>query len=217
MTDLTTPIPTRRRATAGLVVLAWCAAVAVTATAGWLVVDRAGSSLLGSTGPGLGGAASGAGSTATSTGTAGQPSTLSTAGGRVTAVCSPTDAISLTGAFPAKDWRMEVKESGPQRLEVEFRSGSHKVEINGRCDGGVGVLSRDPGSGGSAPTAPQPSDDHGGQGGGSSGPGGGSGDDGGGSGHGSGGSGGSGGSAGSGGSGDGGGGSGQSSGGSGRG
>src|SRR5262245_54575445 len=54
-----TPAPARRRVTAGLAVLAWCAAVAVAATGAWLVVDRAGSSLLGSTGPGLSAAGAG--------------------------------------------------------------------------------------------------------------------------------------------------------------
>ena len=185
LTERTTPIPTRRRAAVGLAALGWCAAVAVAATAGWLVVDRAGISLLGATGPGLAGTPVGASATATSTGVAGQPSTLSTAGGRVSAVCTPTGAISMQSAFPATDWRMEVNANGPQRLNVEFRSGSRKVEIDGVCRGGVAVLTQGHGSGGGSgglsPTSPHPaaspSDDHGGQRGG-----GGSGDSGGGSG-----------------------------------
>jgi hypothetical protein len=173
MTDLTSPLATRRRLTAVLVVLAWCAAVAVAATAGWLVVDRAGVSLLGSSGTGLGGPTVGAAPTASSTAAAGQISTLNTAGGRVSAVCTPAGAISLTGAFPAQGWSMEVNASGPQRLEVEFRSGSRKTEVSGQCSSGAAVLTQGHGSAGSSTSSPRSSsstsDDHGGQRGGGSG------------------------------------------------
>jgi hypothetical protein len=173
MTDLTSPLAARRRLTAVLVVLAWCAAVAVAATAGWLVVDRAGISLLGSSGTGLGGASVGGAPTASSTAAAGHVSTLNTAGGRVSAVCTPAGAISLAGAFPAQGWSMEVNASGPRRLEVEFRSGSRKAEVSGQCSRGAALLTQGHGSSGSSTTSPRPasstSDDHGGQRGGGSG------------------------------------------------
>lgn len=184
--------PGRRRVTAGLVVLAWCLAVAVAATAAWLVVDRAGISLLGGSGPGLtGGVGAGtATSTASSTAsaTAGPSASLATAGGRVTGSCTPTGQISLGGAIPANGWSVEVNERGPQRLRVEFRSGSKKVEVEGVCRAGVAVLTVGDSHGAVSTTrAPasssSTSDDHGGGSG--SGVGGSSGSDGGGSGSGS--------------------------------
>lgn len=183
MTDLTEPTrlttrTPRRGAAAALIVLAWCAAVAVAATAGWLVVDRVGSSLLG--GPGLNGVPA-AGSTATSSGAAaGQPRTLVTAGGRVTAVCPSPSAISLQSAIPTPDWRVEISSRGPQVLNVEFRSGSRKAEVDGVCRSGVPVLTQGHGgaSSGSRPASTSStsstSDDHGGGGRGGSDPGSGS-------------------------------------------
>jgi hypothetical protein len=178
MSELTTAGPVaaggRRRATAGLVVLAWCAAVAVAATAGWLVVDRVGSSLLGPSGPGLIGAPAGATATATSTGAAGQPSTLSTAGGRVTASCTAAGAITGRAIPASTSWRVEVNERGPQQLQVEFRSGARKVEVSGRCVAGVAVLTQGHDAGGASGPTPSgtTTDDHGGGSGGGSGGGG---------------------------------------------
>jgi hypothetical protein len=175
--------PGRRRLTAALVALAWCAVVAVTATAGWLVVDRAGVSLLGGSGPGLsGGTGAAATSTASSSATAaGQASTLMTVGGRVTATCGPKGAVSLQSAIPAPGWRVEYTPGGPRTLTVEFkRSGRRSIEVQATCVAGRAVVTQDAGtSGGSAPSTAgsvaTSTDDHGGDGGGGSGPDGGSG------------------------------------------
>jgi hypothetical protein len=175
--------PARRRLTAGLVVLAWCAAVAVAATVGWLVVDRAGVSLLGGSGPGLSGVGAGTAtaSAAATTSSAGHASSLNTSGGRVSAICTTAGAISLQGAIPVQGWRMEVNESGPKQLRIEFRKGSRKVEVVGVCRAGAAVLTLDKSGGGGTPsstTRPAPatsSDDHGGGGGGGDGGGGGGG------------------------------------------
>ena len=164
--------PARRRLTAGLVVLAWCAAVAVAATVGWLVVDRAGVSLLGGSGPGLSGVGAGpaTASASATTSSAGHASSLNTAGGRVSAICTTAGAISLQGAIPVQGWRMEVNESGPKQLAVEFRKSSRKVEVVGVCRAGAAVLALDKSGGGGTPTSttrPAPatsSDDHGGGG-----------------------------------------------------
>jgi hypothetical protein len=178
--------PGPRRAAAGLVVLAWCAVVAVTATAGWLVVDRAGVSLLGSSGPGLSGVAAGpTTSTATAT-TPAQGAALNTAGGQVAATCGPTGAVSLQSAIPAQGWKVEYTPGGPKTLTVEFtRSGRATVEVHATCVAGRPVVTQDTrGSGaGGSPSTPRPAatttDDHGGGtkggGSGSSGSGGGSG------------------------------------------
>jgi hypothetical protein len=177
--------PGRRRMAAALVAFAWCAVVAVTATAGWLVVDRAGVSLLGGSGPGLSGATgAGATSTASSTATApGQASALMTTGGRVAATCGPNGAVSLQSAIPAPGWRLEYTPGGPKTLTVEFkRSGRRTIEVHATCVAGRAVVTQEThasGGGGSGPspagsvaTAP---DDHGGDRGGGSGSDGGSG------------------------------------------
>lgn len=161
--------PGRRRVMAGLVVLAWCLAVGAAATAAWVVVDRAGISLLGGSGPGLGGVAAGtATSTASSSATAGPNASIATRGGRVTGSCTPTGRISLGGAIPATGWTVEVKERGPQRLRVEFRSGSRKVEVEGVCRAGAAVLTQEGSGRTTSSTGPVPasstSDDHGGEG-----------------------------------------------------
>jgi hypothetical protein len=176
------PAPPRRRgAAAGLIVLAWCAIVAIAATAGWLVVDRAGSSLLEASGLSLP-AGGGAQPTPSSTLTGASHGTgsLTTTGGRVSASCTPQGRISLQLAIPASTWRVQVREPGPTRLRVEFSSGARQVEVEGVCRAGAAVLTLGDdaasGSGGSSPTsAParitQPGvDDHGGgtKGGGSS-------------------------------------------------
>src|SRR3954471_19406737 len=137
------PAPARRRLTAGALVLAWCLAVAVAATAGWWVVDRAGVSLLGGSGPGLGNGVAGATATSSSTtppSAPGQPASLKTAGGRVTATCTPAGRITLAAAIPTTNWSLEQSGSGTRRLEVEFRNGGRKVEVQGSCRGGVPVL-----------------------------------------------------------------------------
>jgi hypothetical protein len=172
-TQLTTRTP-RRGGAAGLVVVAWCVAVAVAATAGWLVVDKVGSSLLGSSGPGLSGVPTGA-STSSSSPTSGSGAgSLSTAGGRVTAICTSPQAIKLQSAVPTTNWRYEVNATGPRALNVEFRSGSRKVEVDGVCRAGVPVLTQGHGgsssSSGPGASSSSSSDDHGGgRGGGSSG------------------------------------------------
>jgi hypothetical protein len=158
------PAPGRRRLTAGLVVLAWVAAVAVAATVAWVVVDRAGISLLGGRGPGLSGGVPGATSTASSTAsaTAGHTASLSSAGNRVTATCTPAGVISLGGAIPASKWAVEVKDLSP-RLKVEFhRSGQPTVEIEGVCQSGVPVLTLGHGAANPTGSTPSTTDDHGG-------------------------------------------------------
>ena len=163
------PARGRRRMTAGLAALAWCAVVAVAATAAWVVVDRVGGSLLGGSGPGL--TSAGAGlptSSATSAAASSGASSLSTAGGRVAASCTPTGGIALTFAIPADTWGVEVNERGPARLRVEFKRGSQRVEVTGTCRAGLAVLTPGAGHGSSGQNSPAPasssssSDDHGG-------------------------------------------------------
>jgi hypothetical protein len=171
MTEAATSAPGRRRLAAAGMVLAWCAVVAIAATAGWLVVDRAGISLLGATGPGLsGGVGAGAAATTSAAAPPGATASLTTTGGRVTATCSPAGLISLQSATPAQGWSVEVTPSGRAQLEVEFKRSGRKVEVSGVCRGGVVVLTRDAGapSGRTGPTpastvrAPSTVDDHGG-------------------------------------------------------
>ena len=104
-----------------------------------------------------------------------------TVGGRVSATCGPSGAVSLQSAIPASGWRVEYTPGGPKTLTVEFkRSGRRSIEVRATCVAGRAVVTQDSGtSGGSTPspagsvaTAP---DDHGGDGGGGSGSDGGSG------------------------------------------
>ena len=170
--------PGRRRAATGLIVLAWCAVVAVAATAGWLVVDRAGVSLLGGAGPGRsGGVGAGGGATASATASSGPTGSLGTAGGRVTATCTPDGAVSLSSAIPAPGWRVEHTPGGPKTLTVEFKRNGRTIEVQATCVGGRAVVTLDSGAAGasggsggaSAPASARPSvstapDDHGGGG-----------------------------------------------------
>jgi uncharacterized membrane protein YgcG len=169
MSELNT---THRRLAGGGIVLAWCAVVAVAATAGWVVVDRAGVSLLGASGPGLSGGVA-AGATPTATTVAGRVASLATAGGPVTATCPAARSVSLQSATPAQGWQVEVAASGPAQLRVEFRRSGHKVEVTGVCRAGVAALSARTSTSGTgtsvtAPartrSTPSPSttDDHGG-------------------------------------------------------
>jgi hypothetical protein len=130
----------RRRLTGGGIVLAWCAVVAVAATAGWVAVDRAGVSLLGASGPGLSGGVDTAGRPAVTSAVAGPVATLATTGGRVTATCTAARSIALQSATPAQSWRVEVAPGGAAQLKVEFRRGARGVEVQGVCRAGAAVL-----------------------------------------------------------------------------
>jgi hypothetical protein len=159
----------RRRLTAAGMVLAWCVVVAIAATAGWLVVDRAGISLLGASGPGLsGGVGAGAAATTSAAAPPGATASLTTTGGRVTVTCTPAGQISQRSATPAQGWAVEMTPTGGTRLTVEFTRSGRSVEVHGACRAGVAVLTRDvpgkdAGSGTTATSAPGgTTDDHGG-------------------------------------------------------
>ena len=143
----------RRFGGAGLVVGAWVLVVAVAASIGWFVVDRAGASLLEASGISLG-----APSTTPATGTAtasladSHSTSMTTAGGRVAAICT-TSGIALQIATPAQGWRMATEASGSGKLEVTFTKAAKEVGVEGRCVGGVAVLSLSHGKGGSGGTS----------------------------------------------------------------
>lgn len=57
-------------------------------------------------------------------------------GGQVAATCAgPT--ISLLYATPTDGWRVEVKDSGGEHVEVEFRRGEAETKVRATCVDGV--------------------------------------------------------------------------------
>ena len=61
-------------------------------------------------------------------------------GGTVAASCTGA-TIALRSAQPRDGWRVEVKERGPEELEIAFRSGDQETEVKVRCSAGSPVLS----------------------------------------------------------------------------
>jgi hypothetical protein len=86
----------------------------------------------GSGGSGGGGGGSGGGSSAVS-------KTFAVQGGTVAASCTGA-AVSLKSAQPTNGWQVEVKDRGPEELEVAFRSDEDETEVTIHCSGGVPVL-----------------------------------------------------------------------------
>ena len=60
-------------------------------------------------------------------------------GGTVAAACSGS-SVSLKSAQPKDGWGVEVKDHGPEKLEIEFRSGEQENEVKIKCSGGTPVL-----------------------------------------------------------------------------
>ena len=65
--------------------------------------------------------------------------TFSVQGGTVAAACTGS-SVSLKSAQPKDGWRVEVKDHGPEKLEIEFRSGEQENEVDDQCSGGTPVL-----------------------------------------------------------------------------
>ena len=66
--------------------------------------------------------------------------TFGVPGGTVAASCTGA-TIALRSAQPRDGWRVEVKERGPEELEIAFRSGDQETEVKIRCSAGSPVLS----------------------------------------------------------------------------
>lgn len=73
-----------------------------------------------------------------------QSRTFAVSGGTVAASCTG-NAVSLRSAQPADGWRVEVKDRGPEHIEVSFRSGEQETEVKVVCSGGVPVVEVDDG------------------------------------------------------------------------
>jgi hypothetical protein len=78
------------------------------------------------------------------------------AGGQVGARCAGA-TISLRYAQPADGWRVEVQGSGPEAVEVTFRSASGEQQVRAGCVNGTpsfsAATSNDPGGSGQDPAA----------------------------------------------------------------
>ena len=61
--------------------------------------------------------------------------TYSTGGGTLTASCTGS-TIRLVSASPASGFTMQVSDSGPEQVQVKFRSAQHEFEIQLQCVGG---------------------------------------------------------------------------------
>lgn len=57
-------------------------------------------------------------------------------GGQVTAACTGPDTIKLLGAVPVAGWSLEVESEGPEKVRVDFESGSEETEIKITCSTG---------------------------------------------------------------------------------
>jgi hypothetical protein len=57
-------------------------------------------------------------------------------GGQVTAACTGPDTIKLLGAVPVAGWSLEVESEGPEKVRVDFESGSEETEITITCSNG---------------------------------------------------------------------------------
>jgi len=66
--------------------------------------------------------------------------TWSVDGGAVSASCTGA-AISLLYATASDGWAYEVKDQGPERVEVEFESGELEKTVRARCVGGAPEIS----------------------------------------------------------------------------
>lgn len=83
----------------------------------------------------------GATSTSPSTSTAGPEvvRTWTVPGGGVGAACRDT-TITLLFATPDDGWTVEVKDAGPENLEIEFRHGEDETTTLAACQGGIPTL-----------------------------------------------------------------------------
>ena len=61
--------------------------------------------------------------------------TYSTAGGTVTASCTGS-TIRLVSASPSSGFTMQVSDSGPEQVQVKFRSATQEFEVQLGCVGG---------------------------------------------------------------------------------
>jgi hypothetical protein len=62
--------------------------------------------------------------------------TVFTPGGQVSAACTGAETITLQGAVPASGWTVDVEESGPERVRVEFEQGEQEHKVTVRCGEG---------------------------------------------------------------------------------
>ncbi|HYN74799.1 MAG TPA: hypothetical protein VEV13_01235 [Candidatus Limnocylindria bacterium] len=71
--------------------------------------------------------------------------TFGVPGGTVAASCTGA-SVSLRSAQPKDGWRVEVKDRGPEHLEIAFRSGDEETEVKIRCSSGTPVVSETDGA-----------------------------------------------------------------------
>ncbi len=135
-------------------VLAWLAVVALGSTVVWVVISRAGDGIAPTADPGVVATSSDAGPTSP-TSTSARPSQRPTSsgapgpvaerrtwqgpGGLVIAECRDT-AISLVSSSADPGFRVEVKERGPEELDLAFEGQGEEgreTEVKARCLDGV--------------------------------------------------------------------------------
>jgi hypothetical protein len=69
---------------------------------------------------------------------AAQPHDIVTAGGTVTARCTPTGLVEVLSTAPAQGYSVDSGRSGgDDHPSVKFRSGEHEIEIRLRCVNGL--------------------------------------------------------------------------------
>ena len=123
-------------------IAAWLAVVAGTSALAWVVISRAGDDLGSSIQPPAATSAT-AGprpSGSASPGTADERRSWQGSAGLIVAACD-RGAIRLVSAQPVSGFHVEVKDAGPERLEVEFEAreeGSGRdLTVAARCAAGI--------------------------------------------------------------------------------
>jgi len=89
----------------------------------------------GTGGSGESGGGHGPSPTTLPSGSAPVSTTYSTAGGTVTASCTGS-TIRLVSASPSSGFTMQVADSGPEQVQVKFRSAAQEFEVQLGCVGG---------------------------------------------------------------------------------
>jgi len=64
------------------------------------------------------------------------PFSYASEGGTVTISCLG-DEISLNGAIPSSGFAVEIKDSGPDEVRVEFRTDETEIEVRVECEAGI--------------------------------------------------------------------------------
>jgi hypothetical protein len=123
-------------------IAAWLVVVAGTSTVAWMVISRAGDDLGSSLQPPAAttDAAGPRPSGSTSPVAAETRRTWQGSAGLIVATCEQA-AIRLVSAQPASGFHAEIKDDGPQELEVEFEGredqGGREITVVARCSSGV--------------------------------------------------------------------------------